>query len=66
MIPMLTTTQAGALADTSRYTVEREIRRGNLKAKKVGRQWAIEDADAKKWAASFKPYAGLHNRARKS
>jgi excisionase family DNA binding protein len=56
---MLTTTQVAALADTTRYTVEREIERGNLEAQKIGRQWAISPDEAARWAAQFKPYASL-------
>jgi len=60
--PVLTTTEVAAKAQTTRYTVEREIRRGNLKAGKVGRQWAVEEAEADRWAARFQPYAGLRKR----
>ena len=56
---MLTTTKVAAMAGTTRHTVEREIRRGNLKAGKFGRNWAIELAEAERWAAQFRPYAGL-------
>jgi excisionase family DNA binding protein len=59
---MLSTAQAAALAGTTRYTVEREIRRGNLAAEKIGRTWVIDPAEAKRWAAQFEPYAGLHRR----
>ena len=47
------------MADTTRHTVEREIKRGNLKAEKFGRNWAVEQAEAERWAAQFRPYAGL-------
>ena len=60
---MLTTTEVAALADTTRYTVEREIHRGNLAAEKFGRAWAIETDEAKRWAAQFRPYAGLRRRS---
>jgi excisionase family DNA binding protein len=56
---MLSTTQVAELASTTRFTVEREIRRGNLAAEKVGRVWVIDPAEADRWAASFAPYAGL-------
>jgi excisionase family DNA binding protein len=56
---VLTTTEVAAKAGTTRYTVEREIRRGNLKAEKVGRQWAIQVDEADRWAAQFRPYAGV-------
>lgn len=56
---MLTTTEVAALADTTRHTVEREIRRGNLKAEKFGRWWTIEPDEAQRWAAQFQPYAAL-------
>ena len=58
---MMTTTQLAAKAGTSRYTVEREIRRGNLTAQKAGRWWVIEEAEADRWAAQFKPYATQRN-----
>ena len=56
---MLTTTEVAAKANTTRHTVEREIKRGNLKAEKLGRQWAIKQDEAERWAAQFRPYAGL-------
>ncbi len=56
---MLTTTQVAALANTTRHTVEREIRRGNLTAEKVGRVWVITEGDARQWATQFRPYDGL-------
>lgn len=56
---MLTTTETAALAGTSRYTVEREIRRGRLAAGRLGRHYAIEPDEAKRWAAQFRPYEGL-------
>ena len=56
---MLTTTEVAAKANTTRHTVEREIRRGNLQAEKVGRQWVIEPTEAERWAGAFLPYAGL-------
>lgn len=63
---MLSTGQAAELAGTTRYTVEREIRRGNLAAEKIGRTWVIEPAEARRWAAQFKPYAGLHRDRREA
>jgi excisionase family DNA binding protein len=56
---VLTTTEVAAKAGTTRHTVEREIRRGNLKAEKAGRQWVIDPAEADRWAAQFRPYASL-------
>lgn len=56
---MLSTTQVAALASTTRYTVEREIHRGNLRGQKIGRTWVIEEAEAERWSAQFAPYAGL-------
>jgi excisionase family DNA binding protein len=56
---VLSTTQAAAMAKTTRHTVEREIRRGNLKAEKVGRQWVIKPTEAERWAAQFCPYSAL-------
>ena len=51
------------MANTSRHTVEREIGRGNLAAQKVGQTWAIEPAEAQRWAEQFKPYGGLRKPA---
>jgi len=61
---VLTTADTAKLTDppTTRYTVEREIHRGNLKAEKAGRQWIIDPEEAERWAAQFKPYAGLRKR----
>lgn len=62
--PVLSTTQAASLASTTRHTVEREIRRGNLHAEKIGRTWAIDPAEASRWAAQYTPYAGLKRQRR--
>jgi excisionase family DNA binding protein len=56
---MMSTTQVAELASTTRFTVEREIRRGNLHGQKIGRTWVIDQAEAERWAAQFTPYAGL-------
>jgi len=58
---VLTTTEVAAKADTTRHTVKREIRRGNLSAEKFGGRWLIEDTEAERWAAQFRPYAGLRS-----
>ena len=60
---MLTTTEVAAKVGTTRYTVEREIRRGNLKAERLGRQWAVAEDEAERWGAQFQPYAGLRKDA---
>jgi excisionase family DNA binding protein len=57
--PVLTTIQAAELANTTAHTVKREIHRGNLRAEKVGGNWIIDSAEAERWAAQFKPHAGL-------
>lgn len=59
---MLSTSEAAALAGTSRFTVEREIRRGNLEAEKVSGRWLIAEAEAKRWAASYVPFREQHER----
>lgn len=56
---MLSTTEVAVKARTTRHTVEREIRRGNLTAEKIGRTWVIQQAEAERWAAAFQPYAAL-------
>ena len=61
---MLTTTEVAAKANTTRYTVEREIHRGNLTAEKVGNRWAIAEAEAERWAAGYRPYAEQRDRER--
>ena len=56
---MLSTTEVARLAGTTRSTVEREIHRGNLAAQKAGRVWVVDDGEAGRWAAAFRPYASL-------
>ena len=51
---------------TTRFTVEREIRRGNLKAEKAGGRWLIEPAEAERWAKSFVPHAWQRKSRRNS
>jgi hypothetical protein len=58
MILVLSTTQATSPASTTRHTVEQEIKRGNLTAKKAGHTWVIDDAGAKRRAAQFRPHEG--------
>ena len=41
---------------TTRFTVEREIRRGNLTAEKAGGRWLIEPGEAERWAKGFVAY----------
>jgi excisionase family DNA binding protein len=54
----LTTTEVAAMTapPTTRFTVEREIRRGNLEAEKVGGRWLIEPDKAERWAKEFVRY----------
>lgn len=54
----LTATEVAAMPDdpVTRFTVEREIRRGNLAAEKAGGRWMIDQAEAERWAASYVPY----------
>lgn len=61
---VLTTTEVAAKANTSRYTVDREIHRGHLAAEKVGNRWAIGEAEAARWAAEYRPYAEQRDRDR--
>ena len=56
-----TTTEVAAMIGMTRHTVEREIGRGNLRAEKFGGRWLIEDTDAERWVAQFRPYAGLRS-----
>jgi predicted GIY-YIG superfamily endonuclease len=55
----ISTTQAAALTvpPTTRFTVEREIKRHNLVAEKHGGTWVIEATEARRWAAQFKLHA---------
>lgn len=62
---MLTTNQVAAKAGISRYTVEREIGRGNLAAEKVGTQWVITEAEADRWAGQYRPYAEQRDRSQR-
>jgi hypothetical protein len=54
----LTTSEVAAMTvpPTTRFTVEREIRRRNLTAEKAGGRWLIEPDEAKRWAKDFVPY----------
>lgn len=62
---MLTTTELADKAGTSRFTVEREIRRGNLAAEKKAGRWLIADSEAERWAAQYRPYAEQRDRPRR-
>lgn len=61
---MLSTTEVAAKAGVSRPTVDREISRGNLTAQKVANRWVIDEAEADRWAAQYRPYAEQRNRDR--
>jgi hypothetical protein len=63
---VLFTTDVAAMASTSRHTVEREIRRGNLTAVKKHGRWLIDDDEAKRWAAGYQPYAAQRQRGRQA
>jgi hypothetical protein len=54
----LTTSEVAAMPEppTTRFTVEREIRRGYLAAEKAGGRWLIERDEAERWAAGFVAY----------
>jgi hypothetical protein len=60
----LTTAEVAKLPSkpTTRFTVEREIRRGNLAAEKAGGRWLIELAEAERWAKTFVPYRAQRDR----
>jgi predicted GIY-YIG superfamily endonuclease len=60
----LTTTEVGAKVGASRYTVEREIHRGNLTAEQFSGRWVIAVAEADRWAATFRRYAEQRDRDR--
>ena len=51
---------------TSRFTVEREIKRGNLAAEKAGGRWLIEPGEAERWAKGFVRWAQQHAPRRSS
>lgn len=59
---MLTTAELAAKVGASRYTVFREIQRGNLKAELKGGVWLIADEEAERWAATYRPYANQRDR----
>jgi excisionase family DNA binding protein len=61
---MLSTSEAAALAGTTRFTVEREIRRGNLEAEKVSGRWLITEDEARRWAAGYEPFREQRQRHR--
>jgi predicted GIY-YIG superfamily endonuclease len=58
----LSTTELADKAGTSRFTVEREIKRGNLTAEKKAGRWLIQDAEADRWIAQYRPYAEQRDR----
>lgn len=60
----LTTTETAAKASVSRCTVEREIERGNLEAKRLSNRWIIAVVEADRWAAQFRRYAEQRDRDR--
>lgn len=66
MPAMRTTSEVATLTSppTTRYTVEREIRRGNLTAEKIGGRWFIEPGEAERWAQAFRPYREQRERRR--
>lgn len=43
--PKLTTTQAAEILNVSQIAIRQHIRRGNLPAVKIGRDWLIAPAD---------------------
>ena len=59
---VLSTTKVAEMVGTTRHTVEREIDRGNLTAERVGRNWVIQQDEADRWAASYRPYAALRGK----
>jgi hypothetical protein len=59
----MTTLEVATMAKTSRFTVEREIERGNLKAEKIAGRWIIDEAEAARWASQYRPYAEQRDRA---
>ena len=63
-VDWMTPPQVAKLTDppTTRYTVEREIKRGNLDAEPVGARWIIDRTEAERWASQFRPYAALRVR----
>jgi len=62
---VLTTTEVAAMAGVSRHTVEREIHRTNLAAEMKAGRWIIQDDEAGRWAAQFRPYAQQRDRERR-
>lgn len=49
---VLSVSEAARILDMPGYTVQREIKRGNLKAYRVGWFWAIKRSDLKRYAKS--------------
>lgn len=64
----LTTSEVAAMATppTTRFTVEREIRRGRLHAEKAGGRWMIDQDEALHWATTFIPYREQRSRHQSS
>jgi PTS system nitrogen regulatory IIA component len=46
---MLTLTEVGALLNVSPKTVARELERGNLPGRKIGRQWRCSERAIHEW-----------------
>lgn len=52
----LTTGEVSRMSGYSIDVVRREIDRGNLAAVRLGRYWAVEPGEARRWANQFEPY----------
>jgi excisionase family DNA binding protein len=51
----MTTDEAAALLEVSRGRVHHFIKEGRLKAEKIGRDWHIKEADAKRFKTTLRP-----------
>jgi hypothetical protein len=63
-IPILRTSEVADMPakPVSARTVEREIRRGNLEATKIGGRFFVDPHEARRWAATYLPYREQHER----
>jgi excisionase family DNA binding protein len=51
----MTTDEAAAFLEVSRGRVHHFIKEGRLKAQKIGRDWHIKEADAKRFKTTLRP-----------
>jgi excisionase family DNA binding protein len=58
----LTVGQVADVAEVPPRTVRDHIRRGRLRAEKVGRDWLVDEASAGEWVKTYRPYDTLRGK----